>query len=62
MSKPKHVKTLGVITPTGLIRDLFNGKKKHSESETIRSLIRVIPIHLAPLPRFRSKYRLKAKG
>ena len=50
LSKPKHVKTLGVITPTGLIRDLFSGKKKHSESETIRNFVRAIPNHLAPLP------------
>ena len=47
--------------PDRISWDLFNGTKKHSESETIRSLIRVIPNHLAPLPGFRSKYRLKVK-
>lgn len=61
MSKPKHVKTLGVITPTGLAGICLTAKK-HSESETIRNFVRAIPNHLAPLPGFRSKYRLKAKG
>lgn len=59
LSKPKHVKTLGVFTPTGLAGICLTAKK---HSETIRNPIRVIPNHLAPLRGFRSKYRLKAKG